>query len=101
MIYPSHYGADWFGSKVPDAAPYQTINGAAVDTNKKKLEPLGEQKPIVRPWIQDFTASWIPGHIKYGKNEVEQQIKALKDNGIEEYLLWNAVNTYTPGVDYK
>ncbi len=35
MIYPSHYGADWFGSKVPDAAPYQTINGAAVDTNKK------------------------------------------------------------------
>lgn len=100
MVYPSHYGPGWFGSAVPDAAPYATISGAMGDT-KKKLEPLGVRKPIIRPWIQDFTASWIKGHIKYGKNEIEEQIKALKDNGIEEFLLWNAVNTYTPNVNYK
>ncbi|UJF31610.1 putative glycoside hydrolase [Paenibacillus hexagrammi] len=101
MIYPSHYGNGWFGTKVPDAAPYATINGASVDTNKK-LESLETQglKPIVRPWIQDFTASWVPGHIKYGKHEVEEQIKALKDNGIDEFLLWNANNNYTPDVNY-
>jgi hypothetical protein len=100
MIYPSHYGADWFGSKVPDAAPYKTINGAMVDT-KKKLDPLNEVKPIVRPWIQDFTATWIPGHITYGKAEVDAQVKALKDNGVNEFLLWNAGNKYTEGATYK
>ncbi|PYI56429.1 putative glycoside hydrolase [Paenibacillus flagellatus] len=100
MVYPSHYGPGWFGSKVPDAAPYATINGSMADT-KKKLEPLGDYKPIVRPWLQDFTASWVQGYIKYGKREVEEQIRALKDNGIDSFLLWNAVNTYTPGVDYQ
>jgi hypothetical protein len=99
MVYPSHYGTGWFGSKVPDAAPYATINGAMIDTHKK-LEPLGDAKPIIRPWIQDFTASWIPGYIKYGKKEIEEQIRALEDNGIHEFLLWNAGNNYTPGVDY-
>jgi hypothetical protein len=99
MVYPSHYGTGWFGSKVPDAAPYATINGAMIDT-KKKLDPLGSYKPIIRPWLQDFTASWVQGHIKYGKDEVEEQIRALKENGIEEFLLWNAVNTYTQGVNY-
>jgi hypothetical protein len=101
MIYPSHYTAGWFGSKVPDAAPYVTINGAMTDT-RKKLDPLGTAlKPVVRPWIQDFTASWVPGHIKYGAHEVEEQIRALKDNGIDEFLLWNAGNSYTPDVNYK
>lgn len=100
MIYPSHYSTGWFGQKVPDAAPYATINGASIDTNKK-LEPIGSLKPIIRPWIQDFTASWVPGYIKYGKHEVEEQIRALKDNGVNEFLLWNASNSYTNGVIYK
>jgi len=100
MIYPSHYSAGWFGAKVPDAQPYVTINGAMKDT-LKKLEPISDLKPIIRPWIQDFTASWVQGYIKYGKREVEEQVRALKDNGVEEFLLWNAVNTYTPNVDYK
>ena len=39
--------------------------------------------------------------LKYGKAEVEAQIKGLKDNGIDEYLLWNAGNRYSPGVNYK
>ncbi|SDO26895.1 hypothetical protein SAMN04487897_11110 [Paenibacillus sp. yr247] len=101
MIYPSHYSTGWFGSKVPDAAPFVTINGASKDTIKK-LEAIDKKgwKPIVRPWIQDFTASWIPGYIKYGKNEVEEQIRALKENGIDEFLLWNANNNYTPNVNY-
>ncbi|KZE80569.1 GTP-binding protein [Paenibacillus elgii] len=100
MIYPSHYSNGWFGAKVPDAAPYVTINGAMKDT-AKKLDPLQSLKPVVRPWIQDFTATWVPGHVRYGKKEIEEQIRALKDNGTEEFLLWNAVNTYTPDVDYK
>jgi hypothetical protein len=99
MIYPSHYSTGWFNSKVPDAAPYATIDGAMKDTHKK-LEAIDTLKPIVRPWIQDFTASWIPGHIKYGKHELDEQIRALKANGIDEFLLWNSNNRFTEGVQY-
>jgi hypothetical protein len=102
MVYPSHYSTGWFKLKDPDKAPYDTIKGAMNDT-LKKLEPLGDRRPIIRPWIQDFTASWLgKGHyIKYGPAEVAAQIKALKDSGIDEYLLWNAGNKYTTGVKYE
>jgi hypothetical protein len=99
MIYPSHYTTGWFNSKVPDAAPYKTIDGAMKDTHKK-LEEIDTLKPIVRPWIQDFTAAWVPGHIVYGKHEVDEQIRALKDNGIDEFLLWNSKNRFSAGVKY-
>lgn len=101
MIYPSHYSTGWFKQKDPDKAPYATIKGAMDDTHKK-LNPLGDIKPVIRPWIQDFTASWLgKGHyIKYGAAEVAAQIKALRDSGVEEFLLWNAGNKYSAGVQY-
>lgn len=102
MVYPSHYSTGWFGATNPDKEPYAVIKGSMVDTHKK-LDPLGEQKPIIRPWIQDFTASWLgSGHYtKYGKNEVEEQIRAMKDMKVDEYLLWNANNRYSKDVTYK
>ncbi|MBH5318208.1 putative glycoside hydrolase [Paenibacillus sp. GSMTC-2017] len=102
MIYPSHYSTGWFKQKKPDRSPYATIKGAMDDTHVK-LKDTGELKPIIRPWIQDFTASWLGkgNYVKYGKVEVEAQIKALHDSGVDEYLLWNAGNKYTPDVDYK
>jgi len=102
MVYPSHYSTGWFDVKDPDKDPYATIKGAMIDTHKK-LDPIGSYKPVIRPWIQDFTASWLgKGHyVKYGKEQVDAQIKALHDTGIEEFLLWNAGNKYTPGVDYQ
>ncbi|MDO4772281.1 MAG: putative glycoside hydrolase [Bacillota bacterium] len=93
MVYPSHYGPGNFGLAVPDARPYECIDGAmkdAIDRNKNLYTPAK-----LRPWIQDFTAPWIPGYIPYGKAEVMAQIQALKDNGIDEYMLWNAGNKYT------
>lgn len=102
MIYPSHYTTGWFNAKDPDKAPYQTIKGAVQDT-QTKLAELGDTQPIIRPWIQDFTASWLgSGHyIKYGKHEVEEQIRALKEMNVDEFLLWNASNRYTSGVAYE
>lgn len=101
MIYPSHYSTGWFKQRDPDRAPYATIKGAMDDTHKK-LDPLGAKKPIIRPWIQDFTASWLgKGHYaKYGAAEVQAQIKALNDSGVKEFLLWNAGNKYSDGVKY-
>lgn len=102
MVYPSHYSTGWFNQTSPDRSPYETIKGAMEDTHEK-LNDTGDLKPIIRPWIQDFTASWLGkgNYLKYGKAEVEAQIKALHDSGINEYLLWNAGNKYSPGVIYK
>ncbi|MBW4083186.1 putative glycoside hydrolase [Paenibacillus sp. S150] len=102
MVYPSHYSTGWFDVKDPDKDPYATIKGSMVDTHKK-LDPLGSYKPVIRPWIQDFTASWLgSGHyVKYGKQQVEDQIRALKEENVDEFLLWNANNRYTSDVDYE
>ncbi len=99
MIYPSHWGP-YFGLEKPDLHPYELVAEYAKVENKR-METL-ETPPVSRPWIQDFTASYLgDGNYKvYGKEEVEAQIRALNDNGIEEFLLWNAGNSYTPGVDY-
>lgn len=101
MIYPSHWGAGAFGFDTPDTEPYEVVN----QYMKVENEVLGklEEPPKSRPWIQDFTASYLgPGnYINYGATEVEAQIEALKDNGMEEYLLWNAQNTYSEGAKYK
>ena len=53
--------------------------------------------------IQDFTASYLgAGYYKrYGAQEVTEQVRALHENGINEFLLWNAGNTYSEGATYS
>lgn len=99
MIYPSHW-TSYFGIAKPDLEPYALISEYA-KLEKAKLNEL-TNKPISRPWIQDFTASYLgKGNYQvYGKEEVEAQIKALNEQGIDEFLLWNAGNSYTKNVDY-
>ncbi|MRH43388.1 GTP-binding protein [Aquibacillus halophilus] len=99
MIYPSHW-TSYFGIAVPDMEPYRLVSEYA----KVENEVLGklENKPTSRPWIQDFEAPWLySGATKqYGKAEVEAQIRALNEHNINEFLLWNAGNTYTENVDF-
>lgn len=99
MIYPSHW-TSYFGIAKPDLEPYKLVREYA----KVENEILGklETPPVSRPWLQDFTASYLGkgNYLVYGKAEVEAQIQALYDEGITEYLLWNAANKYTPNVNY-
>lgn len=96
MIYPSHYGEWNFGIQYPDTQPYDTVLAATEDClerNSNVSDPA-----ILRPWIQHFTASYIAyqglRYIPYGREEILAQIQALKDKGVEEYLLWNPSNDY-------
>lgn len=100
MIYPSHW-TSYFGIAKPDLHPYELVNEYAKVENK--LLGQLENPPVSRPWLQDFTASYLgAGNYKvYGKEEVEAQIRALYENNITEFLLWNAGNRYTPNVNYK
>jgi hypothetical protein len=100
MIYPSHWGFNYFGIPKPDLEPYRLVK----EYITKESEVLAglDNPPVSRPWIQDFTAPWLkPGNYKqYGKQDIEDQIKALNESGVWEYLIWNAGNKYTPGVNY-
>lgn len=94
MIYPSHYRNGVYGLNVPDAQPYETIL-YALEASSEELKAVNkEDRAIVRPWLQSFTATWVPGHITYGKEEIKKQIQAVYDAGYDEWILWNAANRY-------
>lgn len=86
MVYPSHYNRGEYGISYPNAAPYQTVFRALSDGNKR----LKGSKCGMRPWLQDFSLG-----VRYGERQVREQIRAARDNGVQEYLLWNASNRYT------
>lgn len=102
MIYPSHWSPGDFGLEAPDTEPYKTVN-RYIQKENNILDSLGKQKPISRPWIQDFTASYLgEGNYKeYDAKALSDQVQSLKDNGVNEFLLWNAGNDYTKGANFN
>ena len=89
MLYPSHYDTGSYGFTSPNAHPYEIVSAALADT-KKRLAGTGA---MGRPWLQDFTLGSPP----YGVEEVKAEIKAAKDQGFQEWILWNAGVKYTVG----
>lgn len=100
MIYPSHWSPGDFGFEAPDLEPYGVID-SYMEIEQERLNSL-ENPPTSRPWIQDFTASYLAegSYMTYGAAAVQAQIDALANHGVNEYLLWDAENTYTTGVEY-
>ncbi len=89
MIYPSHYAKGNYGFTNPNAHPYEVMSGALEQMNTRMVGTGAKG----RPWLQDFTL----GKPAYGVAEVKAQIKAVKDQGLDEWILWNASNKYTVG----
>ncbi|MFZ5767706.1 MAG: putative glycoside hydrolase [Bacillota bacterium] len=93
MVYPSHYyNPGIYGLPVPEADPYQVVKRALQDAKAKARGT----RAMIRPWLQDFSL-----RIPYGRAEVEAQIRAAHEEGIDQWLLWNPENVYTAGVDYR
>ncbi|MGX7108445.1 putative glycoside hydrolase [Facklamia miroungae] len=100
MIYPSHWGLGFFGIPAPDLEPYNLVDQYMYSENMilKNITNAANS----RPWLQDFT-DWnlAPGTFQeYGPLQVQQQIVALEENGIHEFLLWNPSGIFNEGVDY-
>ena len=94
MIYPSHYGPGVYGFDVPDQHPYEVVHrsiGEAMERNSAQENPAA-----IRGWIQGFNAPWIKGNIDYDAEAIAEQIKAIRDYGIQEYIIWDPKNTYDP-----
>ena len=101
MIYPSHYGDGYYGIDYPDTQPYELIMGA-LKSSRNALDQIDEDEhcAVVRPWLQDFTASWLRHYIKYGPNEVREQIEAVYNSEYTQWLLWNGAMNYTKDALY-
>jgi hypothetical protein len=94
MIYPSHYGPNWYGYAIPDQHPYGVLRASlkeALERNAAQPDPAG-----IRPWIQGFNAPWISGYINYDAKAISDQIVAGVELGVNEYIIWDASNTYEP-----
>ncbi|AGC69363.1 hypothetical protein Cst_c24030 [Thermoclostridium stercorarium subsp. stercorarium DSM 8532] len=108
MIYPSHfannsnhYTGNGVGTKIngilfekPDLEPYKVIYNTLIIT-KKRLEEAGIDVKV-RPYLQGFTASYMPQgyYINYGVEQYKAQIKAVYDAGFSEWIFWNSGNNY-------
>ena len=102
VIYPSHWSSGDIGLEDPDTEPYKTVN-RYIKKENNILNDLGNKKPKTRPWIQDFTASYLgEGKYKeYDAQAISDQVQALKDNDVDEFLIWNAANDYTQGPNFN
>ena len=90
MVYPSHYWSGSFGYSDPDANPYGVIDHALKDGIKRLAEVHSKCKLI--PYLQDFSL-----YHHYGKEQILLEKKAVYDNGIKSWFIWNAANVYTIG----
>lgn len=96
MVYPSHYGYNEYNIPKPDKDPYNIIYHSLKDALKRVENIPEEERAIIRPYLQDFTASWLlsGNYLVYGTKEVLDQIQATYDVGIEEFMLWDPNNKY-------
>lgn len=96
MVYPSHYAAGSFGVEYPDLQPYDIILKSMQASAKLIKEiPREERRATVRPWLQDFTATWVNPHQTYGANQIREQIQGTYDAILDQWILWNGAANYT------
>ncbi len=94
MIYPSHFWAGAGGFDLPASHPYEMI----AQSMTHGLEQMNGKRALLRPWLQDFTLTWVPKNeiVEYGPAEVRAQIKAVEDSGSPGgWLLYDSANQYT------
>ena len=93
MLYPSHFAPDTMEIDYPDLHPYDTIYKSLVHSNER-LAKVPDVRAVIRPWLQDFTASYlkysnIPWQ-EYNAPQVREQIQAVYDAGLAQWLLWSS-----------
>jgi hypothetical protein len=87
MDYPSHWGKGEYGVAVPWNSPYDIMYRSLMDYNRQAAEGTA----VIIPWIQDFD---FPGQPAWTAEDVQAQIKAAHDDGINSFFVWNAFAKY-------
>ncbi|MCR5804830.1 MAG: putative glycoside hydrolase [Clostridia bacterium] len=100
MIYPSHYALGTMMNghihDYPDKDPYQVMFDALTIGGKYHN---AEGYSTVRPYCQAFTAAYLGGdnYMNYDYTAINDQIRAIQDAGLDEFVLWNVEGIYPSG----
>lgn len=87
MLYPSHWGPGHFGLSDPVRDPYRVI----YESLGQFEDAVAGTRARVIPWLEDTTyRAWDR------PLQVREQLRATADRGIDEWLLWNPADRYTP-----
>jgi hypothetical protein len=89
MVYPSHYTRGAFGFRTPNAHPYSVVRFALADALSRSGATNAAQ---IRPYLQAFTLG--RRRPRYTPAEIQAQIRAAQDAGIESWVLWNPRSVY-------
>lgn len=101
MIYPSHYALGTMMNghvfDYPDLEPYDVMYSALqLGASYHNREGYS----TVRPYCQAFTASYLGSgrYMQYGYEAINDQIRAIQDQGMNEFILWNPSAEYPEGL---
>ncbi|MDP8971272.1 MAG: hypothetical protein M3N52_12420 [Actinomycetota bacterium] len=86
MLYPSHWAPGEYDVADPNGQPYDIVFRSLQDFK----QAVADSDARIVPWLQDFSLGR-----SYGPAQVRAQIKAARDVGIEEWILWDPKVTYT------
>ena len=114
MVYPSHYPNGFIGLSNPNDYPYKVVHYAMqggvnrmtatttvvagfAHTRIGTSTPARYTKPVytgdkLRTWIQDFDYGG-----DYDATDVQNQIQASYDAGVQSWMIWAPSNIYTRG----
>ena len=97
MVYPSHYLPTHLpGVPRPNRMPYATVRtavGMGVIRNRRLAEAGGSPARVV-PWLQAFDAPWVDRDFPYGPEQARAQMRAVYDDGLDDWIFWNARSDY-------
>jgi hypothetical protein len=91
MVYPSHYPTGYMNIKKPATAPYAVINHN-MKVAAERLEKASTTRSKLRPWLQDFDLG-----ADYTAPMIREEKRAVYDNGLDSWMMWDPGNHYTPG----
>ena len=102
MPYTDHFGKNYGGHTEPWLYPYDTVSAWAKTASKE--QGLTANPAIARTWITAYNTPVASSgtSLSYNAVEVEKQIKALYDNGLDGgYMTWNAFSAKNNLEKYK
>ena len=88
MVYPSHYRRGSYGIASPNRAPYEIVRHALEDAIARSRDLRSPAR--IRPYLQAFTIY----RVRYGPEEIRDQIRAAEELGLTDWILWNARGMY-------
>jgi hypothetical protein len=95
MLYPSSFQAGIPGLRNPLSDPYRIVFASLQRAKQRTDFP-----PVTfRPWLQAFN-DYAFDHRKFGKAQIEAQIKAAQDSG-SGWMLWDSRNRYPENILFE